>query len=185
MNKKKLIIIIAGISFFLIATITISLIITNNNKICKIAFYDLPENVQSAIAEEINSAFPENKNIEFFNLDKKKSNENQEISFIDNNIKNITEKIAKKYNIIFTLNGKNIENIENSLLEFPNEIYNLMPSNIAESGKINDRNVAMPILLDHFEIAYYRTFREQCDLGIPQINEHLQFYMEEIKKKAI
>ena len=169
MKKRNLITIIVAALVVIATSITVITITATNNKSCKIAFYGLSELVQNSIKESITTSFPED-DIEYTVLDVNTP---------------LSDKTAKKYNLIFTYNGRNVYNISDDLTTFPKEVYNLMPSNIGNASLIDDKNLVLPILLDHYEIAYYRTYREQCQLGIPQIEDHLQLYLEMIKDKAI
>ena len=167
MNKKRLIILISAAAAVLIAAITITCTLVGN-KTCKIGMYGLSEEVTQAISEEITKSYPDNTKIEILD-----------------STKPLAPRDAKKYNLIFTMKGATTTAIAEKLKPFPEEVYNLMPSNIGAAGKINGENLVLPVLLDHWEIAYYRTYREQCKLGIPQIDDHLKLYLEMIKDKAI
>lgn len=166
-KKSKIISLVAGIIIILFLLIFFIVRTSISNKTTKIGFYGLPQNVTSALEQEIRKIKPENCSF----------------TIIDSS-KPLTSSASNNFTILFAWKDKNIEQLESKLMKFPEEFYEAFPTRIANSAVINQKPLSLPILLDHFEITYYETFRTKANLQIPYSYTNLKTYLEEMKEFA-
>lgn len=149
---------------FIIPSICIS--VSRNNRTVKIAFVNLPEKITAPIQKQITNVQSKDIKFEVINEDKV-----------------YIRKLAK-YNMIITWNGKIPNLLKDSIQPISKDIPMLIPSAIKKSTLIDNDKEILPLLLDHYEIAYYRTYRKANNLGIPGSLKGLENYMQVIKEKA-
>lgn len=160
-NKK--IIIAAAIA--LIAAISILCIILLSRKNCKIAFYKISPGVQTVLEKQIKN---DNKlKIKFYKLNENKPLHSQH---------------PEKYSILFLNNSKPVTSLPVKPIE--EAAIKLLPSKIQYSTLKDGQNIALPVLLDHFEFATYSTYQTNAQLNPPRNFEELENYLEKIKEYA-
>lgn len=138
-----------------------------NSQTTKVAFYGLPESVTTALQQEISTYKAEK--ITFTILDANTP---------------LSSDILSDYTLLFTWNGKTVNNLAAKAIEIPKKYYELLPTTIGNTGIQDSKHFCMPILLDHFEIAYYKTFRKQASLEIPETYDQLVTYLQTLKETA-
>ena len=173
---KKMPVIIAAISAAVILTTLITVKILSRNTL-KIAFYDIPDSVKNSLQKNIQSI--DNKKIKFETLDKKKS---------------LSKSAAKNYSIIFAPHSLSLKEL--APLSAHPEAVTYLPQNIQKSTRTLERstesggveltvsNYALPVLLDHFELAVYKTYRDQLSLKNPQTLKQFSDYLQNVKQNA-
>ncbi|MCR5614524.1 hypothetical protein [Treponema sp.] len=169
-------VIIAAISAAVILTTLITVKILSRNTL-KIAFYDIPDSVKNSLQKNIQSI--DNKKIKFETLDKKKS---------------LSKSAAKNYSIIFAPHSLSLKEL--APLSAHPEAVTYLPQNIQKSTRTLERstesggveltvsNYALPVLLDHFELAVYRTYKNDLSLAQPQTLDALNDYLKTVKSRA-
>src|SRR5574344_193336 len=166
-KKNKIICFSIILSLFFVILFFLILSTLQKSKTTRIAFYDLPENVSNSIQKEISDF--KGKDCKFTILDSSKP---------------LPLNISKKYSILFSWKNKTTEEAATKAVEFAPEVYNVFPTNIAKSSKVDGKYLYMPILLDHFEISYYETFRKNAELNFPSSFTSLKSYLQDIKEYA-
>lgn len=166
MRKNQKLIWATAVAIFLFAMIFTICIIINTNTV-KVAFLDIPENMQLEITKQIKDIRP--KRIKFFTLDSSSLKIND---------------IEKNYNLLVTPKGKILTRINQSIKPLPKNILSSMPTTIKKSALVKNEKMVLPILLDHFEIAYYRTYKNQASLELPQNYAELLEYLRNVKSFA-
>ena len=163
--SKKQIILFSSLGFlFLIIIFALSILAFHLSK-CNIAFYALPENIEKTLKEEIKSS--KVKNITFSTI---KGSDT------------LTPFLASRYNIIFTWKGKSVERIAKSSVKVSQEAFKEYPSQIAKSGQLKDGSQILPLLLDHYEIAYYQNALKETSMEVPQNLSDLEDFLILSKK---
>lgn len=124
-----------------------------------VAFYQLPEEMKSELEKRINEGY------------------NGKIKIVDLTDETFdARKIARKYDLFFSWNGSAVTKLERYAEDFPVEWYGNMPSSLRRhAGK------TLPIILDHYELSYYREGRINAGLNFPQNIVELQAYLEKMK----
>lgn len=137
----------------------------NKARTCRVAFYGVPEDVVAVLTEEI-TAMRHNQ-VTFTVLDQEKP---------------LPFAAASSYTLLFAWNGKAAEEMASHGKAIPEQFLSLFPQQIAASvikntdGRHN--RFAVPLLLDHIETAYYRIYREQLGLELPQTYAAWKAYLD-------
>ncbi|MGN0739356.1 MAG: hypothetical protein ACI4LX_04205 [Treponema sp.] len=156
----------ASIIFAVLLAIFLTAALIRNSKIFKIAFYQIPENVRTQI--ELQIAGRENSKIKFYVLD---------------GTKPIASNASKKFSIVFAYNSRSLVDLKPKNVSA--KTVNFLPAKIRYSTVMHDsENYALPLLLDHFELAVYRTYKNQLELAVPETLDQLTSYLEAVKQKA-
>lgn len=165
-NKKQinLVLIIVGICFVLGVSIgTIFGIIAKNT--LDIAFYNVDQEYSQAIQEKISQSY--SKKVHFANLDEQSFN---------------AKKIAKKYDLVIGWDGNCINELIPSSKKLPKELFSSIP--FVQYGAyykdnlfgLDRENKVLPLLLNHYEVAYNKDYKSQLKADFPQnINEYLSY----------
>ncbi len=132
LDKKKLI--VAAVVFVLLIGLVVGLAIGLGNKKSKVVFYGLPESLNESLGSYLQKSGGK--------FDVTVLGEEDGLSVSD----------AKKYDAIFTWNGAVAENFAKSAKEMPDAIYRRMPTSVRSSGKVDNKNLMVPILFDYVPI---------------------------------
>lgn len=161
-SSKKTVLIITGcLVFFVIAVIvTVFFVLNRRNSTFDIGFYQLPENVSVFIEKKISQTYAEK--VTFKNIEESELSE---------------KKFASRYDIIFCPNGSFVESVSKYTKHNPASIYEKMPRAIADKTQIT-----VPLLLDHYEFAYYLPSKASAVSKIPQTLKDFETYLEKSKK---
>lgn len=164
LKNKKIIFIAAGTILILLAVLfTVNEV---SKRTLKIAFYQIPDGTKEAMIKNIK---PLESKPKFYTIDGSKP---------------LSKKAFKKYSIIFTYNSKSLTEKSSLIKSVPEDTVSFLPSKIAASTKIENENYALPVLLDHFELAVYKTYRTQLNLKIPQTLKQLTSYLIAVNENA-
>lgn len=175
MNKKKanthkkpvFIIVILTLLIALIVTFTIIISIKkHNDKTTTVLFYNLPDTIQQELQDKIVAIKSEN--IEFTSNPKDME---------------LTNKVSKKYDLLFSWDNLQVNQLATTANTLKPQLYT-MPTAIAKSGLIDGDLKKLPILLDNYEIAYYKTYRTKAKLQIPTTLASFEAYLKTIKEFA-
>ncbi len=134
MNKNKKLILFIGIPLLIVALACAITIVAIKNQKVKIAIYDLPDKISQTIEEYV-----------------LKSNKKTTVSII-NSETGLSVTDAKKYDAIFTFNSAMAKHFAENAKELPNNLYAQMPTAVRRSGKIGEKNLMLPILMEHAPI---------------------------------
>ena len=140
-----------------------------------VAYYGVPESIATAINAVLES--PDNTSAQ------KKYSQVQSVLLTESDIRN-TKRIAKKYDLLFMWNGANATNVAEKAVSLPESVYNLFPASVRHTGKVNNVPKMLPLLLDHYELACYRTYRNNAGLTLPETFNELESYLHTIKGYA-
>lgn len=145
-NSKKKIIISIAAAIVLICGITAGILLAKKNKTVNIAFYNLPDYVEKALKEKLVEVCPQGTT--FTSLTE---------SQLDG------KKISKKYTFFIAEDGSAIDALSENTKPFSKSCFSEIPESIRSSG-----NTKLPLLLDHWELAYYVKAMENANLDFPQ-----------------
>ncbi|MCR5045962.1 MAG: hypothetical protein K6A42_05250 [Treponema sp.] len=167
MKKRTLLILIAAAVVIVAAGIFITVAVINAKTI-KVAFYGLDERVQKAVKGEIDKM--NFRRVRYYVLD--------EEEIISNDYK-------KKYSILIMKNSLLAKMSEDDFIPMREEIFEALPTSIRNStlSSSGKSHYALPLLLDHFEIAYYRILQEQLNFEPPQSYGALLRCLEKMKEE--
>lgn len=130
---------------------------------CRVAFYGIPQELATALTEEIKSQRSEN--ITFTYLDG-----NEPLPFA----------AASSYTLFFAWNGKAVQTLAKHSPMLPSAYLAQFPQQIASSVRTEDTaRFVVPLLLDHVEIAYYTNYRKELHLALPGSYSELLEYLNE------
>ncbi|MCR4734595.1 MAG: hypothetical protein K5829_06300 [Treponema sp.] len=162
-SKKKVVVVIISIVILLALTgLSIFLVSKKKNSSFDVGFYQLPENISTFLEKKVTQLYTGK--IEFHQLE-------------DADLQ--AKKIEKKYDIIFCQNGAIVDSLKEYTKKIPASLYSNMPRAIADRSQ-----VTLPLLLDHYELSYYRPSRTSALHNIPQNLDEFYDYLEEAKKKV-
>lgn len=161
-EKYKLFIIgIAGLLLILLA----NLFFLKSNSKTQIAFYQIPEETQNQLQNELTS-ITEGK-VKFYTLKAGKP---------------LSEKEAHKYHIVFTYNSKTAIDIAPQPVTENAAKY--LPTKVQLSTYQNGTYYALPVLLDHYELALYKTYQNENGLKPPATYDQFKEYLRQVKASA-
>ena len=130
-----------------------------NAKILDVAFYQVPQDIVDSIQKTVTSLYE------------------GKINFTDISDVEFNEKdISRKYELVFAKNGYAVSRLEKYAEDLPVEWYGGMPSSLKRSaGKV------LPLVMDHYEMAYYREGMEKAKLDYPLSIPELQEFLKTMK----
>lgn len=147
----------------------------NDNRRLDVAYYGISESITNAIGGVLES--PDN------TLLQKNYSQIRTVRLAEQDIRDI-KRIAKKYDLLFTLNGTFASDMAQKAVPIPESVYNLFPASVRNAGKANSTYTMLPLLLDHYELACYRTYRNKAALHLPETFADLEYYLQTVKAYA-
>ncbi len=166
-GNKKILVVAASVLILLIASAIIIPLAVMDTQTTKIAFYGLDENIQNAIEDEISRI--NLKRVKFYQLD---------------GALELPKDVQKQYSILFAKNSLNIKQSQDEFIPVKENIIEALPTSIRKSTANDGKHYGLPLLLDHFEMSYYRTYRNNARLEIPRTYGDLLNYLRKIKEQA-
>ena len=138
-----------------------------------VAYYGVSENIATAIDDVLKTS----------DSTTDKYSKVRVVQLTENDIRN-TKRIARKYDLLFMWNGANAANVAEKAVSIPERVYNLLPASVRNAGKIHNAYKMLPVLLDHYELACYRTYRNDAGLALPETFSEFEAYLYTIKDYA-
>ena len=143
--KKVLIILAAVVVLCGLCAGIFAIVKTVSSKNLKVAFYDVPQTVEAALTDKISREY------------------SGKITFTTLSPQDLNKlKAVKKNNLIFTKQGQ----LSNSLADFARKVPDAASVKLP-SKFIKDNGKELPVLLDHWEIAYNRSILSAAGLEHP------------------
>lgn len=137
-----------------------------NSKTIKVAFYGIDKNAESAIKEQIDKM--KFGRVRYYDLD-----EDSELP----------KKVQKKYSILIANNSFALNSRAKNFIPINENILEALPISIRKATSYGQAHYALPLLLDHFEIAYYQITEKELGLARPKTYGELLRYLEALKGK--
>ncbi len=94
-----------------------------------------------------------------------------------------TKKLSK-IDLLFTMDGRNASEIAESTMPPSEQVRNLMPSAMRKAGQNETRGYGLPLLLDHFEVAYNLKTLDQNGIAEPKTLSDLLSAAKKMKKTS-
>ena len=138
-----------------------------------IAFYQVPPVVKDAITKvALDPANAGEKRFRIRTLDPAKS---------------LADQIASKpaIDILFTWDGEDAQSIAAKTIAPAEPVRRLMPSAMRQAGQSGEKIYGLPILLDHFEVAYHKRLFAQAGKNEPETLDELNKAARAIKKPTV
>lgn len=163
-SKKKFIIIAVcfcvalGIGFGIKAVVK-----SIQSKVLDVAFLDLPDQITVELETQIKKIYQGK--IKFYDLDKSSFN---------------TNKAIKKYDYFFSWENEITESLKDVASFIPPECASYMPDSIFAR-----RTTSVPLLLNHFQVAYNDTVRHAAKIRYPASMEQFEIYLNWIKEYVL
>lgn len=159
--KKRIIIIVSIVVVLAIAGLTLGIIINHhNNKALKVGFYNLEKEISEPLKSIIQKTYA------------------GEIKFTDLSEQNYdVKKISRKYDLFFSWNGNAVEQLEKYSAEISSDCSQKLISSIKTQKNL-------PLLLDHYEMAYLTNARERAGLDFPSDFEEYMAYLFAMKNQV-
>ena len=143
-----------------------------------IAFYDIPEPVRSAlVAQAADPAHPGKYAFRFRDLDPSQPLAAQ-------------LRTRPRPALVFCLDGQAARDIATQTIAPPDSVRRLMPSAMRSAGlyldeKSVERAYGLPLLLDHFELAYSREQLSRAGKPKPETLQEIEATAKAVKKPAV
>lgn len=159
--KKRIIIIVSIVVVLAIAGLTLGIIINHhNNKALKVGFYNLEKEIVEPIKSIIQKTYA------------------GEIKFTDLSEQNYdVKKISRKYDLFFSWNGNAVEQLEKYSAEISSDCSQKLISSIKTQKNL-------PLLLNHYELAYLTKARERAEVDFPSDFEEYMAYLFAMKNQV-
>lgn len=137
-----------------------------NANTVKVAFYGLDERVQNAVKTQID-----------------KMNLRRVRYYVFSAEEGLPKNYNKKYSIAVMKNSFFAKADESKFVPVKEEFFDSLPTSIRKAAlrAAGDGHYALPILLDHFELSYFRIAKEKLGLNEPQNYGSLLRYLEALK----
>lgn len=159
--KKRIIIIVSIVVVLAIAGLTLGIIINHhNNKALKVGFYNLEKEIVEPLKTIIQKTYAGE--IKFTEL----SEQNYDV-----------KKISRKYDLFFSWNGNAVEQLEKYSAEISSDCSQKLISSIKTQKNL-------PLLLDHYELAYLTKARERAEVDFPSDFEEYMAYLFAMKNQV-
>lgn len=165
-SKKRFFFVIVGIAILLASGVFVSVKIYEY-RTTSVLFYNLPENARQILTDQITAERASG--IKF-------------TAFAANKVP--TSRITKRFDLVFFWNDGKIVSLTDKAIPIDARLYNAMPGAIAKAGIVGGQPKALPILLDHYELAFYTTYRDAAGLRIPETLSGLENYLRAEKQFA-
>lgn len=157
--KKRIIIIGSVVIAIFVLALSIGLIIkTQNNKVLKVAFYEISEDIKEPLKTIIQENY---------------SGKTQYYDLTQEDYK--PRKISSKYDLFFSWNGDVTDGFSKYAKKIPLECS----SKIISTIKVQKY---LPILLDHYELSYLKQARTNAGLNMPSDFEEYMAYLFKMKE---
>jgi hypothetical protein len=173
--KRWVILTVAALIVALFAIIGIS-----SSRKFYVCFYSVPVSVQTSLTKNINNY-----------LSNSKSKQVPVIVTLDDglSLQNAVKKV-KKCDLLFTFNGRNLDEIlagegERKANQIEPDIYSGMTINMMKLAQYDGKNLAVPLLTDHFEIAYSRYWLDKASKAAPETMNDLLAYIAACNKYSV
>lgn len=159
--KKRIIIIVSIVVVLAIAGLTLGISINHhNNKALKVGFYNLEKEIVEPIKSIIQKTYA------------------GEIKFTDLSEQNYdVKKISRKYDLFFSWNGNAVEQLEKYSVEISSDCSQKLISSIKTQKNL-------PLLLNHYELAYLTKARERAEVDFPSDFEEYMAYLFAMKNQV-
>lgn len=159
--KKRIIIIVSIVVVLAIAGLTLGIIINHhNNKALKVGFYNLEKEIVEPLKSIIQKTYA------------------GEIKFTDLSEQNYdVKKISRKYDLFFSWNGNAVEQLEKYSSEISSDCSQKLISSIKTQKNL-------PLLLNHYEMAYLTKARERAGVDFPSDFEEYMAYLFAMKNQV-
>ena len=159
--KKRIIIIVSIVVVLAIAGLTLGIIINHhNNKALKVGFYNLEKEIVEPLKSIIQKTYA------------------GEIKFTDLSEQNYdVKKISRKYDLFFSWNGNAVEQLEKYSVEISSDCSQKLISSIKTQKNL-------PLLLNHYEMAYLTKARERAGVDFPSDFEEYMAYLFAMKNQV-
>ncbi len=129
------------------------------------AFYNVDEQVSSAIMQEVYNLSAEN-------------NSGCESIILDNT-KPLSESDLSDADIIFLPGGKLLDKVLENAVELPAGYFTRLPVSLSKNKKL------LPVLVDHYGFAVYSTPRKALSLNAPETYSELKDFLKKEKQSGL
>lgn len=163
MFNKKIWLCIAAGAALLIAAVCVFAVVFSSETV-KVAFYGVDKKTEEAIKTEIGKM--NLSRVLYYDLDEAAP---------------LSEKIQKKYSMLIAKNSFFLNSRANSFVPVSESIMEALPISIRKATVYGQGYYAVPIVLDHFEIAYYQITEKKLGLARPDNYTSLLRYLSALK----
>lgn len=147
----------------------------NDSRRLDVAYYGISENIVKAIGETFEN--PANAMLQ------KNFSRVRTVQLTERDIRD-TKRIAKTYDLLFMWNGVLAANASEQAVPIRESVYDLFPASVRHAGKVDSTYKMLPLLLDHYELACYRTYRNDAALALPETFADFESYLQILKGYA-
>ena len=172
-NRRSLIVVIFAL--FAAAVGVFGIARYKDDRRLDVAYYGISENIIKAIGETFEN--PDNAMLQ------KNFSRVRTVQLTEKDIRN-AKRIAKTYDLLFMWNGVLAANAAEKAVPIRESVYDLFPASVRNAGKVDSAYKMLPLLLDHYELACYRTYRNDAALALPETFADFESYLQIIKSYA-
>lgn len=172
-NRRSLIVVIFAL--FAAAVGVFGIARYKDGRRLDVAYYGISENIVKAIGETFEN--PANAMLQ------KNFSRVRTVQLTEKDIRD-TKRIAKTYDLLFMWNGALASDVAEKAVPIPENVYGLFPAPVRNAGKVNNAYKMLPLLLDHYELACYRTYRNDAALALPETFADFESYLQILKGYA-
>lgn len=172
-NRRSLIVVIFAL--FAAAVGVFGIARYKDDRRLDVAYYGISENIANAIGDAIENpdgVAPPKKYLRV-----------RTVQLTERDIRD-TKRIAKTYDLLFMWNGALAANAAEKAVPIQESVYDLFPASVRNAGKVDSAYKMLPLLLDHYELACYRTYRNDAALALPETFADFESYLQIVRSYA-
>ena len=162
LKKRTWILIAAGAALSL--ALVLFLVIWTDSRTIKVAFYGIDKRSEAAIKAQIDKM--NLRRVRYYDLDAGAA---------------LPKKVQKKYSILIAKNSFDLNSRAQSFVPVNENLIEALPISIRKATSCGQAHYAIPLLLDHFEIAYYQISEKKLGLERPKSYGSLLRYLNALK----
>ncbi|MBR5966727.1 MAG: hypothetical protein IK015_11490 [Treponema sp.] len=162
-KKKTWIYIAAGAALAL--ALVLFIVLRINLTTVRIAFYGVDQRTENSVKAQIDKM--KLGRVRYYDLDFGAA---------------LPKNIQKKYSILIAKNSFELNSRAESFVPVNENLFEALPISIRKATVYGQKHYALPLLLDHFEIAYYQISEKKLGLERPRTYGALLRYLEALKQ---
>ena len=175
LSRKRRALIATALALVATAAGVFGIVRYSDDRRLDVAYYGISENIVEAIGETFEN--PANAMLQ------KNFSRVRTVQLTERDIRD-TKRIAKTYDLLFMWNGALAANASEQAVPIRESVYDLFPASVRHAGKVDSTYKMLPLLLDHYELACYRTYRNDAALTLPETFADFESYLQIVKSYA-
>lgn len=183
LSRKRRALIATALALVATAAGVFGIVRYSDDRRLDVAYYGIPESIVNAIEGVLKNPGGDVLGNSDGATPPKKYSRVRTVQLAEKDIRD-TKRIAKTYDLLFMWNGVLAANAAEKAVPIRESVYDLFPASVRNAGKVDSTYKMLPLLLDHYELACYRTYRNDAALTLPETFADFESYLQILKGYA-